>query len=113
VLAVLAVVAGAAIWTLVARAGGRREAWDSELYFSAGIPALCLVAALCAFLEPARPWRWGVLPLAGQCAWMFLSQGLGNLWPLGIVASAFLSIPPVLAAVLAAAAARRWRRPAA
>jgi len=29
---------GAAIWIAVAAASGRREAWDSELYFTTGMP---------------------------------------------------------------------------
>ena len=35
---------GAAIWILIALASGRNEAWDSSLYFSVGIPAVCLVS---------------------------------------------------------------------
>jgi hypothetical protein len=34
---------------LHAWAGGRREAWDSELYFQLVIPAIALMAAVIAF----------------------------------------------------------------
>ena len=57
---------GAAIWILIAQVSGRNEAWDSNLYFSVGIPAVCLVSMAFAFFEPNRSWRWGVLPMVGQ-----------------------------------------------
>lgn len=66
----LAAVCGAAIWIVIAVASGRNEAWDSGLYFSVGIPAVCLVAMACAYVEPNLSWRWGVLPLVGQFVWM-------------------------------------------
>jgi hypothetical protein len=55
----VAAVCGAAIWILVALASGRKEAWDSGLYFSMGIPAVCLMSMAFAFVEPNRSWRWG------------------------------------------------------
>lgn len=35
---------GAAVWIVIAAASGRREAWDSGLYFSAGIPAVAVLS---------------------------------------------------------------------
>ena len=101
---------GAAIWILISLATGRREAWDSGLYLALGIPAVCLVALAFAYHEPARPWRWGVLPMAGQLAWMVLSQGVGNMLPLGLIVFAILSIPPVIAAWIGAFVATRRRK---
>ncbi|HSF59766.1 MAG TPA: hypothetical protein VLD83_16955 [Candidatus Binatia bacterium] len=97
-----AAVCGAAIWILIALASGRREAWDSGLYFSVGIPAVCLLSMAFAFLEPNRSWRWGILPLAGQFVWMLLSQGPGNLLPLGVIVFGLLSIPSIIAAWIGA-----------
>jgi hypothetical protein len=97
-----AAVCGAAIWILIAQASGRREAWDSGLYFSVGIPALCLLSLGLAFLEPDRSWRWGVLPLVGQFVWMLLSQGPGNLLPLGVIVFGVLSVPSIIAARIGA-----------
>jgi hypothetical protein len=99
---------GAAIWILVVLASGRNEAWDSGLYFSAGIPAVCLLSLALGFIEPHRSWRWGVLPFVGQFASMLLMQGPGNLLPLGIVAFAVLSIPAVVAARVGAWIATKW-----
>jgi hypothetical protein len=98
----VAAVCGAAIWILIAQASGRREAWDSGWYFSVGIPAVCLVSMALAFFEPDRSWRWGVLPLVGQFLWMVLSQGPGNLLPLGVIVFAVLSVPSIIAAWIGA-----------
>jgi len=107
----VAIVAGAAIWIFVALATGRSEAWDSGLYFSVGIPAVCVVSMALAFVEPEASWRWGVLPLVGQFLWMLFSQGLGNLLPLGIVVFVVLSVPSIIAARIGASIARRWAGP--
>jgi hypothetical protein len=109
-LCLAAIVGGAAIWIFVALSSGRAEAWDSDLYFSVGIPAACLVSMALAFFGPKRPWRWGVLPFAGQFAAMLVSQGPGNLLPLGMVALAVLSIPSIIAAWVSASIATRWAR---
>jgi len=107
----VAAVFGAAIWIVVAQASGRREAWDSGLYFAVGIPIVCLVSMAFAFFEPYRSWRWGVLPMVGQFAWMLLSQGAGNLLPLGVVVFGVLSIPSIIAARIGAfIATKRARR---
>jgi hypothetical protein len=44
----------------------------------------------------------GVLPLVGQLVWMLLSQGPGNLLPLGVIVFGVLSVPPIIAARIAA-----------
>ena len=106
----VAAACGAAIWIFVALASGRKEAWDSGLYFSVGIPAVCLVSTAFAFFEPNRSWRWGVLPLVGQFVWMLFSPGPGNLLPLGVIAFAVLSVPPIVTARIGASIATRWAR---
>ncbi|MBD0316771.1 MAG: hypothetical protein ICV75_08775 [Nitrospiraceae bacterium] len=102
-----AFVSGILIWVLVSILSGRREAWDSDLYFTLGIPVLCLVAGVLGFAEPQRPWRWGLVPVSGQCTWMLLTQGVGNLFPLGLLVFGPFAIPPVITARLGAAIARR------
>jgi hypothetical protein len=102
----IAAVGGAVIWVLVASVSGKREAWDSGLYFSVGIPAVCLISMAFGYFEPARPWRWGVAPLAGQFLWMLLSQGPGNLLPLGVIVFAVFSVPSIVTAYMGAAIAK-------
>ncbi len=101
-LLIAAVAGGALIWVMISTASGKREAWDSALYFSIGMPAVCLLAALLGFLEPHRTWRWGAAPLAGQFLAMLLMVGPGSLLPLGIILFGVLAIPSIIAARLAA-----------
>jgi hypothetical protein len=89
---------GIAVWIAVSALSGRREAWDSAWYFSVGMPILCAGSMILAFCEPGRSWRWGVAPFAGQFVWMLVSEGPGNLLPLGIVAFGIFSLPAILAA---------------
>ena len=91
-----AVLSGIGAWVLVTVISGQREAWDSQWYLLLGMPLICVVPASLGFVEPTRPWRWGLVPILAQTVWMFTTQGLGNLWPLGIVASLVLAIPPTL-----------------
>jgi hypothetical protein len=66
------------------------------------IPVVCLISLAFAFFEPNHSWRWGVLPFVGQFLWMVLSQGPGNLLPLGIVVFGLLSVPAIIAAWIGA-----------
>lgn len=99
---VAAGVCGAVVWIVIAAVSGRNEAWDSGLYFSVGVPAVCLLSMALGYFEPARSWRWGAIPLLGQFLWMLVSQGPGNLLPLGVVVFAVLSIPSIATARLGA-----------
>jgi hypothetical protein len=107
VLTLLAVALGAAIWIAIATLTGKREAWDSELYFKLGVPVTCVVSFVFGLIEPARSWRWGVAPFAGQFLAMLLTEGVGSLLPLGMIAFAVLSIPAVITARIGAAVGKR------
>ena len=99
---------GAVVWACIALASGRREAWDSELYFVVAMPAIALTAAIVSFFVPQRFWRWAMLPFAGQALIAFLQNPTGNLLPLGLVMFAILGGFCVIpAAVGAALGARR------
>jgi hypothetical protein len=101
-----ACVSGVLVWVLVSILSGQTEAWDSESYLFFGIPALCLVACTLGFIEPNQPWRWGIVQILGQAVWMFASQGVGNFWPLGMVAFGLFAIPLIVAAGLGALIAK-------
>lgn len=110
-----AMLGGAAMWIAVSLVSGRREAWDSSLYFSVGIPAVCLLSMVLAFRETLYEtldetsgwWQWGVLPIAGQFVWMLVSQGPGNLLPAGLIVFGVLSVPSSIAAAIGAFVARK------
>jgi hypothetical protein len=97
-----AFMSGVVVWSLVTAITGRREAWDSELYFTLGIPTVSLVAGILGYVEPQRWWRWGILPLAGQLVSVLVTQGLGNLLPVGVIAFGLLALPSVVTAKLGA-----------
>ena len=98
----LAVGTGILTWAVISAISGRREAWDSPWYFSVGVPVVCVISAVLGWIEPAKPWRWGVAPLVGQFSWMLVTQGPGNLLPLGVVVFGVLSVPSILTAKLGA-----------
>jgi hypothetical protein len=98
----LAVVTGIVVWVVVSTLSGRREAWDSQWYFIIGIPVVCVVSTAFGFIEPSKPWRWGVTPLIGQFSWMLLTQGPGNLLPLGLLVFCVLSVPSIMTARIGA-----------
>jgi hypothetical protein len=109
---VIAALSGILVWVLVSSISGRREAWDSAAYFQVGIPVLCLVSAVMGYLAPDRSWRWGAIPLGAQIAWMLVTQGPGNLLPLGLIVGGVLAVPPILAARLGAFIHHRTARQA-
>ena len=98
----IAVVTGILVWVAVSTASGRREAWDSQWYFLVSVPVVCVVSAALGFVEPSTPWRWGVAPLVGQFAWMLVTEGPGNLLPLGMVVFGVLSVPSIITARIGA-----------
>jgi hypothetical protein len=89
---------GIVVWAAITSVSGRREAWDSSLYFSVGMPLVCAGSMVLAILEPAHSWRWGVIPFAGQFLAMLAAEGVGNLLPLGIVVFGIFSVPAIVAA---------------
>jgi hypothetical protein len=104
---VMALVVGIVVWVVVSNVSHRREAWDSEWYFKMGVPVVCLLSAVLGFIEPRRSWRWGTAPLAGQFFWMLVTQGPGNLLPLGVVVFMILAIPSILTARLGASLGKK------
>jgi len=102
---------GAAIWTVVALVSGTQQAWTSRLYFFTGMPGVCLLSMGFAFLEPAYPARWGLLPMIGQLVGSIVSMAPGsNLLPMLMVVFGVLSIPPIAAAGIAAFVAGNVRK---
>ena len=74
----LAASCGAAGWVIVSLVSGRREAWDSALYFPLFLPVLCLMVAVIGFFAPTRPWRWGLVPFVAQAVIMIVQNPSGK-----------------------------------
>ncbi|MBI5242197.1 MAG: hypothetical protein HY922_00780 [Elusimicrobia bacterium] len=94
----LAAAAGAAVWLCIALLSGRREAWDSGLYWTCGMPVLMAASGWLGWKFPAHPWRWPLTAFAAQALVLFVMKPGGNLLPLGLIAFLVLSLPCVLAA---------------
>jgi len=99
---VIAVLSGVLVWIVVSAVSGRNEAWDSSWYFLAGYPVICAVSLALGYFAPERSWRWGLAPFVGQFVWLLLTQGPGNLLPLGIIVFGVISLPAVIAARIGA-----------
>jgi hypothetical protein len=98
---VLSVATGVALEMGVHLASGRREAWDSPVFWTVGLPAAALAALLIGFAARRPGWLWTVLIAPSQILTMMLRSGaIGNLWPLTLVLSAILSAPFVAAAFI-------------
>ncbi len=80
-----AVIAGAGVWIGIGLVTGVREAWDSPLYFSVGMPVLFVATALLGAIEPTAPWRWGVVVVVPQAIIGAIQAPSLNLWPLSLV----------------------------
>jgi hypothetical protein len=82
---------------------GRREAWDSSLYWGVAYPLSIALAAVLGYRVPDRPWRWGLAVMLAQAVALAASGSDFGLLPLGLVLFAVLSLPAI---ALARAAAR-------
>ena len=96
--AILASVAvGVALEMGVMLATGRREAWDSGLYWTAGLPLALLAAAAIGYLSVGTAWRSTILIVPAQMvAMMYRSGEAGGLWPLSLALAFVMSLPFVL-----------------
>jgi hypothetical protein len=100
---IAALVAGASLWLVTAALSGRREAWDSPLYWSVTYPVCIALAALFAYLAPEKPARWAfAVMLVQPIAMIFGSGGDFGLLPLGLILFAILALPAFAAAKIAA-----------
>jgi hypothetical protein len=104
----IALVAGIVIWLAASFIMGKKEPWDSSVYWWLVYP---LAIAACGFLGyryPERPWLSSLVLFEGQFVGMVIRSGeVGNLWPLGMALLAIMAIPGMIVAALAARVARR------
>jgi hypothetical protein len=92
----LAAIAGAIVWLIACKLFSELEAWDNPAYFSIFVPTLAIFIGLLAFTLGGNKWGLAFIGGAGQFAVMLFNQGFGNLWPLGIIAMAVISLPSVV-----------------
>ncbi len=69
----------------------RREAWDSPLYWTIGLPVVAVGAAAVGFLWRDRDWLWTLVIVPNQVMTMMLRNGeISGLWPLTVILSSVL-----------------------
>jgi hypothetical protein len=100
---VIAAGLGVCLWLAVSFVSGKREAWDSGLYWSVAYPAAMIACAWLGYRFPAGAWRWPLTLFETQLLPMAVLSGeVGSLWILGVILLAVFALPGVLAAYLAA-----------
>lgn len=110
----LAIGGGVLLWVATMAVGGRREAWDSRLYWIAAYPLAIALAAWLGYRFPRRAWRWGLAIMLGQAVMLAVTSLEFGMLPLGFIVFAILALPLVAVAVLVAwsvARLERRRRP--
>ena len=99
----IAIVGGLLLMFAAAEVSGRREAWDSGIYWAVFYPISIVACGVLGYSFPERAWRWAPALFLGQCVAMLLRNGeLGNLFPLGLILFGILSLPGVAVAKLGA-----------
>jgi len=79
-----------------------REAWDSEQYWSTGLPAMLAAAFVVSFISRQQPWIIGYAPFAAQAATMAAESGDYSLLPLGLILMGVIGLSGVVAALTGA-----------
>jgi len=103
----VATVSGAVLWLATTAVSGRREAWDSSLYWAVAYPVGIVIAAGLGYLAPDRPWRWALALMLVQALTLASATSSFGLLPLGLIMFAVLALPPMGVAVLVAGVRRR------
>jgi hypothetical protein len=95
----LSVVTGIGLELGIYMLSGRREAWDSALYWTLGLPVVAVLSMAIGLASERSDWVWTFLIVPSQVTTMMVRSGeIGNLWPLTAVLSSILSAPFVAAA---------------
>ena len=97
---------GVLLWVATMAVGGRREAWDSGLYWIVAYPLAIVLAAWLGYEFPHRAWRWGLAIMLAQAVTLAVTSLEFGMLPLGLIVFAILSLPLMAAAALVA----RWTR---
>jgi hypothetical protein len=104
---VVATASGAILWLATTAVSGRREAWDSSLYWTVAYPAGVAVAGTLGYLAPDRPWRWALSIMLAQALTLAVAASSFGLLPLGLIVFAVLALPLMGVAALAARVRKR------
>lgn len=91
----IAIVGGALLWLAATLVRGKREAWDSSLYWTVAYPLSIVLAGWLGCRYPKKPWRWGLSILLAQAVALAFTGGDYSMLPLGMILFAVLSLPAI------------------
>jgi hypothetical protein len=106
----IAALAGGAGWLVISKLTGKREAWDSDLYFSWFLPSIWLIIAVLAYYVPERAWRWAFIPFGAQAVVAFVQNPTASLLPLGLMVFAVYGALCLIPAVIGVSIRKRIER---
>jgi len=96
----LSITTGMTLWLVTSLMSGKREAWDTNEYWTIAFPLCFLVTGILGAVFPEKAWRWGLIIFLSQLPAMMIRNGeIGNLFPLGIIVLCFYSLPAMAIAV--------------
>lgn len=104
-------VAGLAVCLSITLVSGRKEAWDAPVYFSIGVPVMCVVIFAISYRFAQRTWRWALSMAVGQSVAIMMGGGSASLWPLAIIAMTVVSLPQFVVAMIAGRIAKKRTPP--
>lgn len=109
----LVAAAGYALWKWGQVVGGDNEVWDTKWFLPFYGASLGLAAAFGLFF-PERAWRWGLIVVFALFPAMTsdappITPG-ANMWPLGLLMTAFLALPGAGVAAATGALRKRFTR---
>ncbi|UZK68034.1 hypothetical protein OKW76_08025 [Sphingomonas sp. S1-29] len=85
---------------------GAPEPWDAHAYWTLAYPASVALSAIAGRFLGKRAWLAGGVVTFAQAPVMWLNNGSGALWAVGLLFLTILAIPCALASALAG----RFRR---
>ena len=91
----IAIVAGTILWFATSAMSGRREPWDSSLYWTVAYPIAIVLSGVLGYAFPQKPWRWAAVVIFSQLIVMIVGGSGFGLLPLGVVLLTVLSLPAV------------------
>ena len=84
ILTLTVAIIGLIIWIGISIVSGRKEAWDSPLFFELGIPLMLLVSFIAGFIRPGKAWLWGLAMVILQPLALFFTSRVGPLIVVGL-----------------------------
>lgn len=98
------------MWLVMAGVSGKREAWDSSIYWTVAYPSSIGLAGGLGYWVPEKPWRWGLAVMLAQALVLITSGSDFGLLPLGLIVFSILALPAVGVAALMARFRLRSRK---